>query len=118
MDNNNQCYHDSFKLKKGVFIYLGFYVAFNTVQVISRRVVGRAEEDFITDSFWYNFKIESFFLPNWYKAGIFCAADIMDSKGILPKITLEKKYKITINFLEYHRVKLKVEKLPTDVKDS
>ena len=27
-----------------VFIYLGFYVAFNTVQVISRRVVGRAEE--------------------------------------------------------------------------
>ena len=26
------------------FIYLGFYVAFNTVQVISRRVVGRTEE--------------------------------------------------------------------------
>ena len=25
-------------------IYLGFYVAFNTVQVISRREVGRAEE--------------------------------------------------------------------------
>ena len=27
-----------------LFIYLGFYVAFNTVQVIARRVVGRAEE--------------------------------------------------------------------------
>ena len=27
-----------------LFIYLGFYVAFNTVQVISRRVVERAEE--------------------------------------------------------------------------
>ena len=27
-----------------IFIYLGFYVALNTVQVISRRVVGRAEE--------------------------------------------------------------------------
>ena len=27
-----------------LFIYLGFYAAFNTVQVISRRVVGRAEE--------------------------------------------------------------------------
>ena len=26
------------------FVYLGFYVAFNTVQVISRRVVGRAKE--------------------------------------------------------------------------
>ena len=26
------------------FIYLGFYVSFNTVQVISRWVVGRAEE--------------------------------------------------------------------------
>ena len=26
------------------FIYFGFNVAFNTVQVISRRVVGRAEE--------------------------------------------------------------------------
>ena len=28
----------------GLFVYLGFYVAFNTVQVISQRVVGRAEE--------------------------------------------------------------------------
>ena len=27
-----------------LFIYLGFYVTFDTVQVISRRVVGRAEE--------------------------------------------------------------------------
>ena len=27
-----------------LFIYLGFYVSFNTVQVISRRVVGKAEE--------------------------------------------------------------------------
>ena len=27
-----------------LFVYLGFYDAFNTVQVISRRVVGRAEE--------------------------------------------------------------------------
>ena len=31
-------------MKTNLFIYLGFYVAFNTVQVISRRVVGRAEE--------------------------------------------------------------------------
>ena len=29
----------------GLLIYLGFYVTFNTVQVISRRVVGRAEEN-------------------------------------------------------------------------
>ena len=36
----------SHKLHLGLylFIYLGFYVAFNTVQVISRQVVGRAEE--------------------------------------------------------------------------
>ena len=27
-----------------LLIYLGFYIAFNTVQVISRWVVGRAEE--------------------------------------------------------------------------
>ena len=27
-----------------LFFYLGFYVAFNTVQLISRQVVGRAEE--------------------------------------------------------------------------
>ena len=32
------------RFQSKVFIYLGFYVAFNTVQVISRRVVGRAEE--------------------------------------------------------------------------
>ena len=87
---------------------------------INENIPLKTFQDFITDSFWYNFKIgtESFFLPNWYKAGIFCAADIMDSKGILPKITLEKTYKIRINFLEYHRVKLKVEKLPIDIKDT
>ena len=33
-----------YKLLFDLFIYLGFYVAFNTVQVISRWVVGRAEE--------------------------------------------------------------------------
>ena len=32
------------KGSKHRFIYLGFYIAFSTVQVISRRVVGRAEE--------------------------------------------------------------------------
>ena len=32
------------KTYKHVFIYLGFYITFNTVQVISRQVVGRAEE--------------------------------------------------------------------------
>ena len=42
--------HNFFILHIGVehkfvyFVYLGLYVAFNTVQVISRRVVGRAEE--------------------------------------------------------------------------
>ena len=38
------CYHVRLKLKMSPFIYLGFYDAFNTIQVISRRVVGRAEE--------------------------------------------------------------------------
>ena len=31
------------KISETTFIYLGFYIAFNTVQVISRRVVERAE---------------------------------------------------------------------------
>ena len=31
-------------MSKAIFVYLGFNVAFNTVQVISRRVVVRAEE--------------------------------------------------------------------------
>ena len=35
-------YCDSLNVNR--FIYLGFYVAFNTIQVISRWVVGRAEE--------------------------------------------------------------------------
>ena len=34
------------------FYYFGFYVAFNTVQVISRRVVGRAEETSTYSSLW------------------------------------------------------------------
>ena len=29
---------------RDIFIYLGFYIDFNTVQVISQQVVGRAEE--------------------------------------------------------------------------
>ena len=33
-----------YSINNNLFIYLGFYVSFNTVQVISRRVVGRAEE--------------------------------------------------------------------------
>ena len=33
-----------YELFYDLFIYLGFYVAFNTLQVISWRVVGRAEE--------------------------------------------------------------------------
>ena len=38
------CYQCVVKLEKLLFIYLGFYVAFNTVQVISQRVVGKAGE--------------------------------------------------------------------------
>ena len=39
-----ECTEINFSNQIVLFIYLGFYVAFNTVQVISRRVVGRAEE--------------------------------------------------------------------------
>ena len=38
------CFECMITLVKDLFIYLGFYVAFNTVQVISRRVVERAKE--------------------------------------------------------------------------
>ena len=38
------CHHGPYTGSKLRFIYLGFYVIFNTVQVISRRVVGTAEE--------------------------------------------------------------------------
>ena len=37
-------YHSDTRTQVVGFIYLGFYVAFNTVQVISRWVVGRTEE--------------------------------------------------------------------------
>ena len=40
----NPIYYEVLPWLMILFIYLGFYVAFNTVQVISRRVVGRAEE--------------------------------------------------------------------------
>ena len=35
---------EDWETKLPKIVYLGFYVAFNTVQVISRRVVGKAEE--------------------------------------------------------------------------
>ena len=57
-----------------LFIYLGFYVAFNTVQVISRQVVGRAEE---TNTYsWSRFctvncrpMASNFQLSTWSRAG-------------------------------------------------
>ena len=36
--------HVSLRWEAGMIVYWWFYVAFNTVQAISRRVVGRAEE--------------------------------------------------------------------------
>ena len=36
--------HNTTRFEACLFVYLGFNVTFNTVQVISRRVVGRAEE--------------------------------------------------------------------------
>ena len=42
--NNGIIYHHCCSNCLKEFIYLGFYVAFNTVQVLSRWVVGRAEE--------------------------------------------------------------------------
>ena len=41
---DSKCFWSKYILTLYLFIYLGFNVAFNTVRVISRRVVGRAEE--------------------------------------------------------------------------
>ena len=39
--------------KTELFVYFGFYIPFNTVRVISRRVVGRAEETSTYSSFGF-----------------------------------------------------------------
>ena len=64
--------------------------------------------NFMATPLWYNPKIQTdnVFFPNWYKARIICPADIIDNQGnLLSKKDIENFYKITVNFLDYHRIK-------------
>ena len=67
-----------------VFICLfGFYVAFNTVQVISRRVVGRAEETSTYSSLGFDSS------PIYFKCFIFCP--------VLVIVIVSKSYICTVH---------------------
>ena len=67
--------------------------------------------DFLKTSLWYNPKIgtEKIFYPSWFRRSITSPADIVDNNGtIFPKQEIENSYKLTINFLDYHRIKILV----------
>ena len=60
---------------------------------------------------WYNNQLSdtSLFIDKWFKSGINLVGDIVDSDGVVISLAiLQKQYKITINFLDYNRVKLLV----------
>ena len=60
---------------------------------------------------WYNNQLSdtTLFIDKWFKSDINLVGDIVDSNGVVISLAiLQKQYKITINFLDYYRVKLLV----------
>ena len=63
-------------------------------------------------SIWYNPKIsrEPLYLSNWFNAGVSLLGDVLNDKGKIESFgTLQKRYRINCNILEYYRIKLSVQ---------
>ena len=70
-----------------------------------------ANADIMQSCLWYNNQLSdtTLFIDKWFKSGINLVGDIVDSNGVVISLAiLQKQYKITINFLDYYRVKLLV----------
>ena len=65
--------------------------------------------DFLKTPLWYNPKLgtEKLFYTSWFRGGIVSLAGIIDNNRIMfPKQAIENLYKLTINFSDYHRIKI------------
>ena len=82
-----------------------------------RRIVhnlGDSPESCFISPLWYNPKLpkETIFLPHCYRAGIQLPVDLCNSKGeILTLSELNQTYAISLNFLDYYRLRLGYYKL-------
>ena len=74
----------------------------------------KTENDVLLSPLWYNCNIsnEKLFFPTWFKKGVECVGDIIDSNcEILDSNCLEQKYSIKqSNFLETYRLKWLIRK--------
>ena len=64
-------------------------------------------ENVLNSHLWYNENISKshLYLAHWYKRGIICVGDIINSNGdFVTQNLLQNVYGIKTNFLEYHRV--------------
>ena len=63
-------------------------------------------------SIWYNPKIsrEPLYFSKWFIAGVLLLGDILNDKGKIESFeTLQKRYSINCNILDYYRIKLTVQ---------
>ena len=66
------------------------------------------KEQILHSALWYNPLIspEPLFIRSWYKAGIYTVSDILNNEfQMIDLNTVQDKYNITINWLDYARVK-------------
>lgn len=87
---------------------------FESWQEVSEATVLKYNSDYINSCLWYNGNISKFplFYPSWFKKGIVFIKDILNNDGsLLSTEQILDIYKLNnINFLEYHRIKLLVNK--------
>ena len=93
----------------------GFWIeVISCWQEFSRKCKFESNSDILNSCIWYNQKLtkEPIYLPTWYKHGIYCVGDVVDSRGKIQSIDqLKNIYRFHINILDYYRVKLSVHDL-------
>ena len=91
-----------------------WFEVINCWQEFSKKCKFKSNSDILNSCIWYNQKLtrEPLYLPSWYKHGIYCVGDIVDSGGKIQSIDqLKNIYGLNVNVLDYYRVKLSVQGL-------
>ena len=81
-------------------------------QILCRKQQPISNSDLMNTSIWYNPKIsrEPLYFSKWFNTGVLQLGDILNDKGKIESFeTLQKKYSINCNILDYYRIKLSVQ---------
>ena len=81
-------------------------------QILCRKQQPISNLDLMYTSIWYNPKIsrEPLYFSKRFIAGVLLLCDILNDKGKIESFeTLQKRYSINCNILDYYRIKLSVQ---------